>query len=98
MKFVRANRAATGRAPDAHGRFHGAVFYLSPKFTALKSVEERPAKRRAGFEERGPTSASYTKKDASLSAVFNRCLVESCLKPVAASSVVGWMSELFGKG
>jgi hypothetical protein len=97
-EFVRSNRVATGRTPDAHGRFHGAVFYFYAKFTALKSAEEVPKKRHK--EPRDPVHipASHVRADAAVSAVFNACLVEAGIKTISATTVLVWLRDLFGKG
>lgn len=90
--FVRSNRSPTGRTPDKHGRYHGAVYYLAPKFTCLKPAEQV-----------GKVAAySYTKKEAPVSAVFNeafRVLVQLQpvdQMPVAPTTLHGWLREYFG--
>jgi hypothetical protein len=68
-EFVRSNRVATGRTPDAHGRFHGAAFYFYAKFT-VKSAEEVPKKRHK--QPRGPVHipTSHVRAGAAVSAVL----------------------------
>jgi hypothetical protein len=75
-EFVPSNRVATGRTPDARGRFHGAVFSFYSKFTALKSAEEVQKKRRK--EPRGPVHipASHERADAAVSAVLTLVLLK----------------------
>jgi hypothetical protein len=97
-EFFRSNRVATGRTPDAHERFHGAVFYFYAKFTALKSAEEVQKKRRK--EPRGSVHipAFHVRADAAVSAVFNASLVEAGMKAISATIVLVWLRDLFGKG
>jgi outer membrane murein-binding lipoprotein Lpp len=97
-EFVRSNRVAIGRTPDARGRFHGAVCYFYAKFTALKSTEEVPKKRRK--ESRSPVHipASHVRADADASAVFNACHVEAGMKIISVTTVLVWLRDLLGKG
>jgi hypothetical protein len=96
-EFVRSNRVATRRPPDAHGRFHGAVFYFYAKFTALKSAEEVPKMRRKEPRDLVHIPASHVRADAAVSEFFNACLVDAGMKPISATTILVWLRDLFGK-
>jgi hypothetical protein len=81
-----------------HERFHGVVFYLYVKFTALKSAEEVPKKRRKDPRDPAHIPASHARADAAVSAVFIACLVEAGMKTISATTVLVWLRDLFGKG
>lgn len=40
IEFIKLNRNDTSRTPAKHSRYHGAVFYVSPKILFLKSKQE----------------------------------------------------------
>jgi hypothetical protein len=74
------------------------VFYLYATFTALKSAEEVPKKRRKEPRDPVRVPASHVRADAAVSAVFNAGLVEAGMKTILAATVLVWLRNLFGKG
>lgn len=102
--FVRSNRSPTGRTPDSHGRYHGAVYTLSPKIVSLRSKEELSLKRKSAGDTRPIISSSHSKEDESLSGRYNKALQEVWVAqgksfcPVSSSTVCVWLDTLFSKG
>lgn len=102
--FIVSNRMPTGRTPDSHGRFHGAVYTLVARITSLKSKAELSVKLQKSGEERRKLSSAHKKEDESYSGIFHGALRKVRKENgrefvlISPSTVCNWFRYFFLKG
>jgi hypothetical protein len=87
VAYVKANRSSTGRTRDKAGRFHGAEYYISARWTKLR--------KQTGADRANVPDAQI------FSETFSQHLLEIApgIKPVNRSTVACiWFPQLFGVG
>ena len=84
ITFVLSNRSSTGRTADKQGRYHGAEYYLSPRFKQLK-------------KQTGKGRNNAVSDDQIFTEVFLSQLPSGARK-VNRSTVAVWLSTEFGIG